>query len=131
MWRSLIIASALLVASACQPSSTISTSAAPARDVLFAQEIASARVMDAYEAVTQLRPEFLKRRGVSLSSPVSRGGIRVYLDNTEMGGVDILRTIPIDQVTTIRYLNASEASFRWGANHTGGVILVSTARTLR
>ena len=132
MWRPLFIASAVLLLGACRPAPSVrGAPLASSRDVLLAHEIASSGVSDAYQAVSQLRPEFLKRRGPGLISPVSHRVVRVFLDDTEMGGIDILRSIPIDQVTAIRYVDSSEAALRWGANHTAGVILVSTARTLR
>lgn len=127
----LFVVLVLLAATSCRPSLRVATPMGSARDLILAPEMANARVTDAYQAVAQLRPEFLRRRGAIVGVPSRRVGLRVYLDDTEMGGVDILRTIPIDQVTAIRYLSASEASFRWGANHADGVILVSTARTLR
>jgi len=102
-------------------------SPAPGRDVLFAPEIVQSRVLDTYQAVTQLRPEFLKMREPYLRSPRSNS-LRVFLDEIDIGGVDALRSIPIDQVTAIRYVSATDAQFRWGGDHPQGVILVSTTR---
>src|SRR4051812_443152 len=76
-------------------------SLAPARDVLFAPEIVSSRVLDTYQAVSQLRPEFLKLREPSLRTSRTNS-LRVYLDEIDIGGVDALRSIPIEQVTAIR-----------------------------
>lgn len=129
MWRRLVIP-AVLVLSACRTTSGMSIPVGD-RDVILAQEIAMSRVTDVYQAILQLRPEFLKRRGPTSVQLPQRGALRVYLDNTEMGGPDVLHTIAVDQVTAIRYLSASEATLRWGPSHAGGVILVSTARTLR
>jgi hypothetical protein len=102
---------------------------APTSDVLFAPEIAKARVVDTYQAVSQLRPEFLEVR-VPLMPTSRRVGLRVYLNDIDVGGIDALRNIPIDQVTAIRYISASDAQFRWGVNQADGVILVSTSRLL-
>jgi hypothetical protein len=129
MRRRLMLIGSVLSLSACASSPAYApVDARPTRDVLLAAEIVSARVVDAYQAVSQLRPEFLKHRGPGASQAFARGALRVYLDNFDLGGIETLRTVPIENVTLIRYLSAADATFRWGINHTGGVILVSTNR---
>ena len=111
---------------ACAPA-PFNGSPSPGRNVLFAPEIVQSRVLDTYQAVTQLRPEFLKMREPYLRSPKA-ASLRVYLDEIDIGGIDALRSIPIEQVTAIRYIGATDAQFRWGGEHPQGVILVSTTR---
>jgi hypothetical protein len=43
-----------------------------------------------------------------------------------MGGTDQLRQILVRSITTIRYMDALEATNRWGLDHGLGAILVST-----
>jgi hypothetical protein len=97
------------------------------RDVILAPEIAEARVLNAYEAVTRLRPEFLQSRGMS----PSRGQATplVYLDDMQLGSVDALRLVSVDDITSIRFLRPTEAHVRWGTQGLEGVIVVTTSRT--
>lgn len=97
------------------------------RDVLSAAEIVASRVTDAYQAVTQLRPEFLRRRGVEIV-PRFSGSVTVYLDDLPQGGLESLRYIPLDRVRLIRYMTPSDADIRWGGSHPAGAILVTTVR---
>lgn len=97
------------------------------REVLTAAEIVAARVTDVYQAVTQLRPEFLRRRPGSLAiSPFAEVPIAVYLDEMPYGSAESLRQIPLDRVRLIRYISATAANLRFGGSHPGGAILVTT-----
>jgi hypothetical protein len=97
--------------------------------MITATEIVAARVTDVYQAVMQLRPEFLRRRGGSVhqtSAPVT--SVVVYLDELPYGGVESLRYIPLERVRVIRYVSPSDADMRWGGSHPTGAILVTTLR---
>jgi hypothetical protein len=96
--------------------------------VLTAAEIVASRVTDVYQAVSQLRPEFLRRR---VSMPAPRYGmvsVAVYLDELQFGGAESLRSIPLERVRVIRYISPIDADLRWGGHHPAGVILVTTQR---
>lgn len=97
------------------------------RDVITAAEIVAARVTDAYQAVVQLRPEFLRRRGAAMPvfAPAALG---VYLDELPHGGIESLRYIPLERVRLIRYVSPADADLRWGGSHPMGAILVTTLR---
>jgi len=125
----LLLSSLAGALAACSPAPVQSGPTPRGSDILFASEIVRAQVLDTYQAVSQLRPQFLKVRGPLLPT-TNHLGLRVFLDDLDVGGVDALRTIPIEQVTAIRYLNASDAQFRWGNDHPYGVILVLTSRVL-
>ena len=128
MRRQLLLSTVLVISSACATPYTGDPSPIGS-DVLLAPEIVQSRVIDTYQAVTQLRPQFLKVRD-PLIPTLARKGLRVFLDDVDLGGVDALRTIPIDQVTAIRYISASDAQLRWGSDLPNGVILVSTSRVI-
>ena len=68
----------------------------------------------AADAVRQLRPSFLRSRGVTRmgSGPVFPA---VFLDGRFAGGIDVLSTIPIAPVLEIRYVSASEAKSQYGS----------------
>jgi hypothetical protein len=132
MWRRLIVGALSITVAACASSgNSTGRSDVKHRDseVLSQEEMSDAGARDAYEAVTRLRPLFIKNRGIS-GSLLLREQTRqsVYLDNMRLGGIETLSTVPIEAIQSIRYLNAGEATYRWGMNHSGGVILLSTTK---
>ena len=97
------------------------------RNVLTAAEIVTSRVTDAYQAVLQLRPEFLRRRSAPIIPSIgATSAIAVYLDEIPFGGVESLRAIPLDRVRLIRYIPPLEADLKWGGTHPAGAIVVTT-----
>ena len=106
------------------PDASLSPRRAPhvSTDALFEDEIATANVATAYEAVNRLRPLLLDQ------SRVVRGieGRTVFLDGVLVGGLEQLHSIPAAQVHEIRVLSGIEASGRFGNAAQGGAILVIT-----
>jgi len=82
-----------------------------------------ARFQDAFTAVQSLRPQWLRLRG---STSLRRETIKVYLDDALMGGPEQLRYITTSSISSIRFLDANEATQRWGLDHGQGAIVVST-----
>ena len=78
------------------------------------------------DAVRRLRPEFLKARNVA-SGTIRRQHAEVYIERMRAGGLDVLRTIPIGHVESVRYISPMDALIRYGSlrNHQGGVIMVT------
>ena len=130
MWRvSLVLAGLSL--SACAAATTNSSRSTGisgmGRDVLTAAEIVASRVTDVYQAVMQLRPEFLRRRPIAQpQGSFQSTGLAVYLDDIPYGSAEALRQIPLDRVRLIRYLSAAEASLKFGGSHPSGAIVVTT-----
>ena len=109
---------------------SLSLRASPARNVLTAAEIVAARVTDVYQAVSQLRPDFLRRRPApSIATQPRAAVVSVYLDELPFGNIESLRMIPLERVRVIRYLSPYDADLRWGGSHPGGAILVTTMKT--
>lgn len=93
---------------------------------LTVEEMQASGYQDAFSAVQALRPQWLFMRGTtSINSPET---IKVYLDNSRMGGVDQLRQVPVRSIASIRYMDALEATNRWGLDHGLGAILVFTRK---
>lgn len=129
MWRRLsIVTVSASLAAACATSTTTRPMLSAGRDVITAAEIVASRVTDAYQAVAQLRPEFLRRRGVSTIPAFAAPEATVYLDDLPFGGPESLRTIPLERVRLIRYISPNEADLRWGGTHVAGAILVTTMK---
>lgn len=97
-------------------------------DMITAAEIVAANVTDAYQAVAQLRPEFLRHRAATVIPSFAAPGVTVYVDDVEFGPAASLRDVPLGRVRTIRYLSPTEADLRWGGSHPAGAIHVITMK---
>ena len=132
MWRhiSLLLTGMLLVACASSGPSTRPFIAGASREVLTAAEIVAARVTDVYQAVTQLRPEFLRRRPAATPlAPMAIAPVSVFVDEMPFGTSESLRYIPLDRVRVIRYISPMEANLKFGGSHLSGAIIVTTLKT--
>lgn len=118
----------LLLVSACSSASKSPEvgEMRPRRDanVLTRQELADIHVSDIFEAIRMLRPAWLQKRGVL--SATQQADIQVYLDNVQLGGLQSLRSIPVNSVIRLQYLDAATATQRWGTGNIHGAILVLT-----
>src|SRR5688572_2384550 len=97
--------------------------ASTSSDHLGYAEITAAQVANAHEAVSRLRPQFLRRYRPTLTS-LGEGQAVIYLDGVRQGGADMLRSIPANAVREIRYLSGTAANAEFGRWHPGGVIAV-------
>ena len=94
------------------------------RDVITEEQIRSVSVSSAYELIQRLRPEMLQGRGrTSVSDPTAPYPV-VYVNGVRARGFDELRSIAATDVQEIRYINAADATTRYGTGHTSGVIEV-------
>ena len=80
----------------------------------------------AYEAVETLNPRWLRPRGRSLNSGPSY--VRVVVDGTVRGELADLYRMSTDNIETMRYLSAPDATTRYGTGYIRGVIEVTTRR---
>lgn len=94
------------------------------RNLITREQIADSRFQTAYEAVEALHSNWLQTRGTdSFQNPSE---VKVYLDNTMLGGTSTLRDITTRTVSWIRFYDGVAAQGRWGVGHSAGVIFVST-----
>jgi len=77
--------------------------------------------------VQSLRPTWLNKRGPQ--SLQNEGDIHVYIGETRMGDSDALREIAAASISSIRYLDAKEANYKFGQGHPYGAIVISTVFT--
>ena len=131
MWQRLMLGFVGLTLTACAAATTSSSRSAGisgrGREVLTAAEIVASRVTDVYQAVMQLRPEFLRRRPIAQPlAPFASASVAVYLDDMPYGATESLRQIPLDRVRLIRYMSPTEANLKYGGSHAAGAILVTT-----
>lgn len=149
--RDLAIGSVIVLCSNCRSATsgqnTRSTNQfAPApqiqrsRDVLTSEEIGAKAVRTAYDAIVQLRPEYLK----PVTRPLSVEGVRskqgadelleerdgrfpaVFLNGVPQGGPSVLRTIRASSIIEIRRFPATHVPPKYGPNHADGVLDVLT-----
>lgn len=111
-------------------------------NVLTAEEIRQSPARNAYELIRNLRPRWLQTRGTTSFGEAGRGqsvgdqggvsvepgqsSIKVYMNNTPMGDVNILRTLDVGSFTEIRYFDSAQATYKWGQGHFGGAIEIIT-----
>ncbi|MGQ0813272.1 MAG: hypothetical protein ACT4O1_02270 [Gemmatimonadota bacterium] len=104
-------------------------SAHPQSNRITAQEVnESARFKSAYEMIQSLRPHWIQTRGPRSFANRTAGQVMVYLDGTWLGTVEALRQIVVSHVQDMEHLNAGEATTRYGIDHSGGAILITTRR---
>ena len=120
------VATAARGGDAVPPDNTRPSTANRLRDVLLPDEFAGTSARDAYGLVQQYRPVWLRVRGATSFQDQTEGQVQVYVNGTRWGDVERLRGIPIVDIQELRYRSGAEATMRYGANHAGGVIEVST-----
>lgn len=95
-------------------------------NLITAEEIRETNAADAYDAVSRLRANWLRKRGVS--SINREGTILVYQDGMRYGGIGSLRQINAGMIESISFLDGMQATQRFGVDHGNGAILVATRR---
>lgn len=97
-------------------------------DVIGLDEIDASSAANAYDLISQVRPNWLRGRGTpsirnsQVQLPV------VYLEDRRQGGLEVLRGLHTAGVAELRYINATTATTRFGNGHAGGVIQVVPRR---
>ena len=119
-------AAILVATSGCAAHSAPDRAPPADRNLLTQGDLREYRFATVFDAIEALRSHWLQERGPdSFSIP---GHVQVYLDDSRLGGVEALRTLPLANVLYIRHVNGVDAAARWGLDHGHGVILVSTRR---
>lgn len=98
----------------------------PRRDpnLITAEELTEYATLSALDVVRRLRPRWLTGRGQG-SAGANRP--QVLHDGARLGDPDnALRSIAVSDIESIRYLNASDATMRYGTNFPGGAIVVTS-----
>ena len=91
-------------------------------NLITAEELANYSSLTCFEVIQRLRPRWLQRRG-SEQDPV------VYQDGNRVGSAgDVLSGMIVTDVQSMRYLDASNATTRYGTGHGAGAIEITTRR---
>lgn len=118
------LALALLAAAACSATSSGGSGRSPS--VLLADELQELNVENAYQAVERARPQWLNSR--ASPTPANPDGAEpvVYVDGIRAGDLRELVRVRVANVVRIEFMRSSDATSRFGTNHQGGAILVTT-----
>lgn len=109
---------------ASQPQTNAPRTVRGPADLITEAEInAGTNYQNALEAVTYLRPQMLRPRAGAGAQAVV-----LYIDDVRMNDMAGLASVPTNRVREIRFINARDATTRWGTGHDSGVILVTTKR---
>ena len=98
------------------------------QNVLTQEEMREAHQNNVYEAVAALRTNWLRPRGQASFRDPNAGQVVVFLNGILVGGPDYLRQLSTADVTSLQFLNASEAASRFGLQTSSGpAIVISTS----
>jgi hypothetical protein len=114
----------VLSVSACATTSGSEEGPRRDRNLITLEEIQDLPSVSAYEAIQRLRPAWLQSRGPMSGGAASRSYPSVYMDGISMGGMDILRDLRVEHVHEMRFIQARDATTRFGTGHLAGVIEV-------
>jgi hypothetical protein len=100
-------------------------------ELITQDEISAAGVRNALEVIQRVRPSMLRPRGSSTNQSASPEysqattiSVVVYMDDIRLGEPSQLSSLSVDNIREIRFINARDATTRWGTGHTAGVIQV-------
>ncbi len=99
-----------------------------ARDpnVITAPELSRSEAPNTYDAIRRIRPEMLRDRDHGTLVYFKERHPVVAVDQTVVGGVEVLRTLPAGRVARIEYINSWEAAKRYGTGFDNAVMLIET-----
>lgn len=98
------------------------------RDIITLVELENSSATNLHEAIQRLRPTMLRSRGRTTEATDISNFPRVYLDGQSYGDVNSLQNISVPTVREVRFINSSDATTRYGMNHSAGVVEVTSKR---
>jgi len=103
--------------------------------LITVEDIARARptVGSAYDVVQLLRPQWLRTPRNMLNLPGATAGdtgpeFSVFVNDHEMGGLSYLRSVPVDQIDSLRFMTMSEVGARYGPTNGPGIVVMMKQR---
>jgi hypothetical protein len=94
--------------------------------VLTAEEMDQDLVTTAFDAVQRYRPQWLRPRSSPTMANPEPASPTVYVDGVRMNAITDLQLVQAEEVRQMEYLAPTDATNRFGTDHTGGAILVTT-----
>ncbi len=96
------------------------------RNRITFEEIRTGPRSNALDLVQTLRPRWLQVRGPTSFDTSRENPVMVYVDGVRVGGPAQLRLVPVLTIESLLFLTPTEASSRYGLDHTNGAILITT-----
>ena len=126
VWKRFVMLLALAVGAAACASSPGPQAGTPrgSANLITEAELAQYGAQPVRQAIQRLRPNMLRTRGTSSINQRSADVIVVYMGTTRMGSLEVLDQITTNDVREVRYLDAADASQRYGIGHTSGAIVL-------
>ena len=118
----LLLVSTTWLAAGCAGATTQGISGRANDTQLTRSELAATNAGNLYDAITKLRPQWLSSRGATSVTDASPTGVDVYMNGTFLGKADYLRDVRLQDVSSVTYWDAGQASARFGMGHSRGVI---------
>ena len=97
-------------------------------NVITRAEIMRGEMPSAYDVILYARRQWVRGRGVMTLGEWRADAPIVYLENVRYGTCETLKDIRSDDVAEMRFVDAQDATTRFGTGHTAGVILVTLRR---
>ena len=92
------------------------------RNTLTQQEIEQSQSITAYDMIRALRPRWLSERGVT--SFRSNNPIMLYVNDNRVGTIERLRDYAPRDLREARFLDATQATQRFGTGHRSGAVML-------
>ena len=121
----LLLLSTTWLAAGCASATTQGRSARANDTQLTRSELAATNAGNLYDAIAKLRPQWLSSRGATSVTDASPTGVDVYMNGTFLGKADYLRDVRLQDVSSVTYWDAGQASARFGMGHSRGVIEIT------
>lgn len=115
-----------LAASACATSGGSTGEPRQDRNLLTAEDLQPMATFTAWEAVQRMRPMWLRPGGVRNSANPGGHHAHVFVDEAPYGPLEALRSFRVSDIRQMRFVNATDATTRYGGQYQGGVIIVTS-----
>ena len=126
LWSLLLV----LVLAGCGAAAT--ASGGGNSNLITSEQLRDTEGLSVYQIIQRDRPRWLRAArgapsfGNAAGGAVSSAFARVVLDRVSYGETNDLRSLDTDEVDSIEYMSASDATTRFGTGYMGGAILVRT-----
>ena len=98
-------------------------------NIITTAEIEHSEYHTLYDLIEAKRGLWLRSRGRSTINGQA-AEIQVHLDDLRLGGVSVLKTLTLDGIKSIRFVDPVAASARWGFGYGEGAIAISSRDSL-
>ena len=93
-------------------------------DTITREQMIQVGASSVYDAVQKLQPSWLSSRGPTSMTDSTPTVASVFMNGNQVGDIEYLRRLRIEDVQAVRYWDAGRAGARFGMGHQRGVIEV-------